>query len=77
MTLPGRPLWWRDAACREQPLDLFFPAPGRSAQPARNICATCTALHHCHTWAMSEGDWLDGIFAGLTRSERDRRRRSA
>lgn len=77
MIHPGRPRWWRDAACRDQPIRLFFPAPGRTTQPAKAICAACPVIAHCDQWAMAQPEWLDGVFAGQARADRDRRRRSA
>jgi hypothetical protein len=74
--LPNRPAWWDLAACHGR-LALFFPANGRSTQAARNLCADCPVLHECDEWAMSEGPWLHGMFAGQTAADRRRRREAA
>ena len=62
--------WMDRAACRGLPLTLFFPEPGRSARPAKRICAVCPVQAQC--WAIAQPD---GIWAGTTRRERKRIRR--
>jgi WhiB family transcriptional regulator, redox-sensing transcriptional regulator len=74
--VPKRPAWWDDAACHDQ-LDLFFPKNGRTTQAARRLCADCPVLHDCDDWAMGEGPWLQGVFAGQTQADRNRRRKAA
>jgi WhiB family redox-sensing transcriptional regulator len=49
---------------------VFFPAPGESAEPARQICAGCPVREPCLEYALSHGI-THGIWGGLT--ERDRR----
>ena len=62
---------WRErAACRGADLQVFFPAPGESAEPARQICAGCPVREPCLEYALSHGI-THGIWGGLT--ERDRR----
>jgi WhiB family redox-sensing transcriptional regulator len=72
-----------DAACREHPIDLFFPAvdarkqhaPGKDAQAqiaaAKQVCAGCLVRVECLTYAL-ETDTQDGIFGGRTPPERRR-----
>ena len=62
---------WRDrAACRGTDLAVFFPGRGRSAEPARQICARCPVRRPCLEFALSQGI-VHGIWGGL--AERDRR----
>lgn len=77
MRLPKRPDWWDDAACRGKDPALFFPGPGQTTKAAKAICANCPVLHDCDDWAMGEGPWLRGIFAGQTDTERRTRLRGA
>jgi WhiB family transcriptional regulator, redox-sensing transcriptional regulator len=61
---------WRDrAACRGTDLIVFFPGRGKSAEPARQICAGCLVRQPCLDYALSHGI-THGIWGGLT--ERDR-----
>jgi WhiB family redox-sensing transcriptional regulator len=62
---------WRElAACRGAALNLFFPARGESAEPARRVCAGCQVREPCLDYALSHGITY-GIWGGL--AERDRR----
>jgi len=65
-----RPEWHAEAACRGQGVDLFFPANGGSAAPAKAICATCPALDPCREWALDQGPELAGIFGGTSAIDR-------
>ena len=85
---PRRPSWstgdWRDdAACRDEPLELFFPAGfspavrSRSMQ-AKSICWACPSRSACLEFAVAT--FQDhGIWGGLDEEERRalRRRRRA
>jgi WhiB family transcriptional regulator, redox-sensing transcriptional regulator len=65
------PVGWRyRAACRGGDLEVFFPGRGQSAEPARQICASCPVRELCLDYALRHGI-VDGIWGGLT--ERDRR----
>ena len=71
--VPPVPAWtgWRyQAACRGTDLEVFFPGPGESAEPARRVCAECPVWQPCLSYALSQGI-VHGIWGGLT--ERDRR----
>lgn len=65
-----RPAWHRQAACRGMGPDVFFPAPGRTAQPARAICADCPVAQECSAEALADHG-LEGVWGGLTVGERD------
>ena len=75
--IPARPAWWANAACAPHPTAWWFPTQGQSAQHAKSICADCPELHTCHDWALEQGPWLQGIFAGLNQHDRTRIRRGA
>ena len=62
--------WRYRAACRGTDLSVFFPGRGESAEPARQICASCPVWQPCLDYALSHGI-THGIWGGLT--ERDRR----
>ena len=69
-----RPEWHTQAACRGMgPADWF---PDRYAQPTREtlaLCAACPVVEQCGEAGRSEPA---GVWGGLTRSQRERRRRS-
>jgi|HubBroStandDraft_1064217.scaffolds.fasta_scaffold678539_1 WhiB family redox-sensing transcriptional regulator len=65
-----RPPWWQQAACRRQPLEVFFPPDARSSRAAKAICATCVVRMQCLDFAMSAEPPLKGIFGGTTEQER-------
>jgi WhiB family redox-sensing transcriptional regulator len=64
--------WWPRAACRTQPVELFFPTSGQSrlADAARAVCARCSAREDCLDWALSWGPDLQGVWGGTVHSER-------
>jgi WhiB family redox-sensing transcriptional regulator len=53
---------------------LFFPVNDEQAGPAKTICATCPVRDQCLEWAIASRQ-EDGIFGGLTPTERHRLRR--
>ena len=64
---------WRDrAACRKPGVnpELFFPAKGVNARPAKRVCALCPVRQACLSWALQAGE-RHGIWGGV--SARDRR----
>jgi WhiB family transcriptional regulator, redox-sensing transcriptional regulator len=65
-----RPWWWAHAACRRQPLEVFFPPDARSSRAAKAICATCPVKTDCLEYAMAADPPLKGIFGGTTEQER-------
>ena len=62
--------WRYRAACRGTDLTVFFPGRGESAEPARQICASCPVREPCLDYALRHGI-TNGIWGGLT--ERGRR----
>jgi WhiB family redox-sensing transcriptional regulator len=72
--VPKQEGWREDAACRGADLDLFFPVSDDDAGPAKSICATCPVRDDCLEWSLATRQ-EDGIFGGLTPTERRRLRR--
>jgi WhiB family redox-sensing transcriptional regulator len=63
------PPWWMGkAACAGADPELFFPAPGESAEPALAICRGCPVRLHCLQDALEHPAW--GVWGGF--SERNR-----
>ncbi|HET6286049.1 MAG TPA: WhiB family transcriptional regulator [Amycolatopsis sp.] len=65
-----------EAACRGEDPELFFPVtetgPGaRQAARAKAVCARCPVISACLAFAVDNG-LAEGVFGGLTRSERRR-----
>lgn len=75
--------WRRQAACRDEDPELFFPV-GTSGPAllqvaeAKSVCARCPVLAECLTWALETGEDA-GVWGGLDEDERRalRRRQSA
>src|SRR4051812_12233336 len=75
---PSSPVdWQRQAACRDVPVELFFPpdeergpARRRRIEAARAVCARCPVRTPCRDFARS-ADERYGIWGG--ESEEDRR----
>ena len=61
--------WREDAACAETDPDAFFPEMGKSAEPAKSVCARCPVVAECLKAAV-EGNEEFGVWGGLTTSER-------
>lgn len=69
LALASRPAWHRQAACRGQGVDRWFPGRGQPIAPATAVCAGCPVQVECLRAGMAEGA---GIWGGS--SERGRRR---
>jgi WhiB family redox-sensing transcriptional regulator len=68
--------WRRDAACRGEPLELFFPRLDVVPDEARRICTTCPAVTACLEYALAPHvPPIIGVWAGLSASERRRLKR--
>ncbi|WP_049568704.1 WhiB family transcriptional regulator [Nonomuraea sp. SBT364] len=69
--------WEKRAACRDMPTETFFLIAYSTRLPevkaAKNICRECPVLRDCLDWALRAGE-PDGIWGGLTPSERRRAR---
>lgn len=69
--IPEPPAWHTEAACRDQPTELFFPTRGGSGQAAKRVCARCPVRVDCLEDNLLE---LFGIFGGMNPRERQRER---
>jgi len=66
--------WRQGAACRDVDTALFFPDREEESGPARAVCASCPVSAACLEFALiTRQD--DGVWGGLTESERRRLRR--
>lgn len=69
----ARPAWHAEAACVDEPLDVFFPTRGASLARARAICATCPVRAQCLDEAL-EFDRsryeLPGVWGGTSPRQR-------
>lgn len=63
--------WRYWAACLEVDPELFHPAKGKPAAPAKMICADCVVAFECLEFALAH-EMTFGVWGGL--SERERRR---
>lgn len=72
-----RPVWMRDAACREHPEVNFFPARGEDRRPALAVCGRCLVLNECRQWALHDPHAPShGIVGGLSEQARRNARRA-
>ena len=75
LTNPRTDIRWReDAACRDLDTNIFFPESDEDAGPALDACATCPVREECLEFALvTHQD--DGVWGGMTETERRRLRR--
>ena len=66
--------WRVEAACRDLDVDLFFPTTEDEADEAKAVCASCPVRQACLDYAIQTRQ-DDGVWGGLTESERRRERR--
>jgi WhiB family redox-sensing transcriptional regulator len=60
-----RPAWQAEAACRGMGHRAFFVERGADVRAPKAICATCTVVDECRSYAAETGA-RDGIWAGVT-----------
>lgn len=68
--------WREQAACRGADAEIFFP-PGEEESlvaPAKAICESCPVTDECLRYALATNQ-TEGIWGGMTGSERRRLRR--
>ena len=58
------------AACRGVNPEIFFPGPGKRPDEAKAVCRRCPVKAECLDDALRGGWRLEGIWAGLTETER-------
>ncbi|MBA3267743.1 MAG: WhiB family transcriptional regulator [Acidimicrobiia bacterium] len=66
--------WREEAACRSADTAVFFPATDDEAAEAKAICATCPVREPCLMFALANRE-EQGVWGGLTETERRRARR--
>jgi WhiB family redox-sensing transcriptional regulator len=66
--------WRQDAACRDADTSIFFPETDDEAAAALALCAACPVREACLEFALiTRQD--DGVWGGMTETERKRLRR--
>lgn len=70
---------WRDRAlCAETDPDLHFPATDEGAGPAKGVCRACFVQTACLAYALVNPEKADdGVWGGMTATERQRLREAA
>jgi WhiB family redox-sensing transcriptional regulator len=66
--------WRESGACRTVPTAVFFPDTDSEAGPAKAICAVCPVREECLSFALANRE-EQGVWGGLTETERRRTRR--
>ena len=70
-----QPVWMKDAACKGQPVGVFFPLKAHSPPPTtRELCAGCPVGDQCLVYAVTVNE-QHGVWGGLLPKERRRVRR--
>ncbi|MGW0946207.1 WhiB family transcriptional regulator [Streptomyces sp. NPDC002623] len=73
-------MYWRErAACLRVDPDLFFPVGHTGPaldqiDEAKAVCGRCPVMEQCRDWAVEAGQ-VEGIWGGMTESERRALRR--
>ena len=66
--------WRQDAACRDLDTAVFFPETDEETGAALAVCATCPVREACLEFALvTRQD--DGVWGGMTETDRKRLRR--
>lgn len=66
-----------DEPCRQDP-DFWFPEQGVNSGPPKVFCLTCPVLADCRAWALANPHLAgEGIWGGMSRTERNAVRRNA
>ncbi len=66
--------WRQDAACRDLDTSIFFPETDDEAAAALAVCAACPVREACLEFALvTRQD--DGVWGGMTETDRKRLRR--
>lgn len=66
---PTAPTGWVDqAACRDVPVDTFYPDQNARAGKAKAICERCTVRAECLAWGVANERY--GIWGGTSEEER-------
>jgi WhiB family redox-sensing transcriptional regulator len=72
--LISRPAWQKQAACRGDGTERFFPPAGAADMlEARRVCNSCPVIDECLHFALSDPG-LKGIWAGTSGRQRIRMR---
>ncbi len=72
---PRTDIRWREgAACRDLDTNTFFPETDEGAEFALAVCATCPVREQCLEFALATRQ-DDGVWGGMTETERRRLRR--
>ncbi len=75
--------WMDDAACREYPLETFYPERDElgASKQAKEICARCPVRLKCLAWILSRESqaisYAHGVCGGMAAYERQRLLRAA
>ena len=75
VAVPSNVLWRDRAACRAlgaESSEIFFPAPGQSAETAKVVCRECAVKSDCLAFAVEYR--CQGVWGGTTDVERARLR---
>jgi hypothetical protein len=61
--------WVEEAACKDSPVEWFFPKKGGQSGKAKEVCATCPVIEDCLYYAIENSE-IWGIWGGMHYRER-------
>lgn len=67
--------WLNEAACRNEPTEVFFAEDPRSEERAKAVCRSCPSMVACLEYAVTAYPTERGVWGGTTSAERVQIRR--
>lgn len=67
--------WIELAACAQTDPELFFPTGGQPGTEGKRVCMGCEVRNECLEYAITSPVFLDGIWGGMTPTQRRELRR--
>ncbi len=72
--LPSDRNWDKQAACKGQDTELFYPPQGAAGAQALGFCMRCSVREECLEWALERQEY--GVWGGTTEFQRRAIRRA-
>lgn len=63
-------MWQDKAACKNADPSIFLSGVTSRVEKAKAICATCSVLQDCLSFALQHEDFEPHVYGGLTGAER-------
>ncbi len=63
-------MWQDSAACKDVDSSIFLSGVTSRIEKAKAVCATCSVMSECLTFAIANEDFEPHVYGGLTGEER-------